>query len=91
MPDRGSPILLVKPAQRERCETASKANTISTNPTISTTTLVKAFLHQFWSAEMMASDKQEQRVEGEAGSSEEEYDEKGESVKVNRRALFEIM
>ncbi len=40
---------------------------------------------------MMASDKQEQRVEGEAGSSEEEYDEKGESVKVNRRALFEIM
>ncbi len=68
----------------------SKANTTSTNPTISTT-LVKAFLHQFWSAEVVASDKQEQRVEGESGGSEEEYDEKGESVKVSRRALFDIM
>ncbi len=75
---------------------ASEANTTSTSPTISTA-LVKAILHQVWSAEVVASDKQEQRVEGNAGGSEaeagseEEYEEKGGSVKVSRRALFEVM
>ncbi len=72
---------------------APEAKTTSTNPTISTA-LVKAILYQLWSAEVVASDKQEQRVEGELrgseaeADSEEEYEEKGGSVKVSRRDLF---
>ncbi len=74
----------------------SEANTTSSNPAISTT-LVKEILYQFWSAEVVASDKQEQGVEGEAGGSdieagsEEEYEEKGGSVKVSRFALCATM
>ncbi len=75
---------------------AYEANTTSSNPVISTA-LVKEILCQFWSAEVVASDKQEQEVEGEAGGSdieagsEEEYEEKCGSVKVSRRALCATM